>query len=328
MLFDEIILKQSETHEHQHAMETISTRFGELRKTEFRELCSTPKADGFLVSARNTLSTPYGELVPLFETEDLGRRSAKPVTFYKDGPIRSVPLQTQTMITTPVGTIPAELVSFHPSGALKKVFPLDGSLSGFWSWQNELGLASELEIETPAGKISAKIISLNFYESGSLKSLTFWPGQQVSVSTPYGQLEIRKGVSFYENGSLRSFEPSKKTSLPTPIGLMVAYDNEPNGIHGDTNSVELDQEGLVTALSTIDNEVGVIFPDGNEVIFKPGIKNNVCGDERKISTPMKLQFRESSVMINQSAPFPLRQYRFRVRHHIRNTGEPSYSCTG
>ncbi|MEC9486716.1 MAG: hypothetical protein UMU76_04325 [Prosthecochloris sp.] len=309
-------------------MNSVTTQFGELHHTDFRDLYATTRTDGCLVKAHNTLDTPYGTLVPMYSGEDQGRRPLKPLSFYKNGALKSLPLQSQTLLDTPAGRIPAELVLFYPSGALKKVFPLDGRLSGFWSWQNELKLAEELDLGTPAGNLSTKLISITFYERGAVKSLTMWPGQTTAIMTPYGETDVRKGIAFYENGAVRSFEPLRKTTLPTPLGMMVAYDNEPNGIHGDINSVELSPDGLVTALSTIDNEVEVIFPDGNSVTFTPGVKNNVCGDERKVSTPMKLRFENSCVIIDDSAPFSLEHYRFILRQHKRSTDEPRYSCTG
>ncbi len=310
------------------AMNSVETLYGQLKGVEFRSLYSNGKTDGCLVSEANRLHTPYGLLVPLYETEDMGRRTVKPVYFYKDGSLKSVPLQSATPISTSVGVIPAELVTFHQSGALKRIFTLDGKLSGFWSWQNELALAQELTITTPAGELKAKIIALQFYESGALKSITLWPGQRATLVTPYGEQEIRKGIAFYENGHIRSFEPLKKTVIPTPIGLMTAYDNEPNGIHGDLNSVQLDEKGFVTALSTIDNEIVITFPDGNVITCKPGVKNNVCGDERKVSVPMKVRFEKGSVIINDGAAFALSRYLFEVKKHNMKTEPPAYSCAG
>lgn len=309
-------------------MSFTDTLYGRLDGVTFDPLFSNGKTDGCTVSKKNTLAAPFGKLVPQFETEDIGRRAKKPVYFFKSGALKSLPLQQQTRVKTPAGEIPAELITFYESGAIKRIFPLDGKLSGFWSWQNESALAEELMLTTPAGNVSAKILAIQFYESGALKSITLWPGQRASIATPYGEKEFRTGVAFYENGALRSFEPLKKTEIPTFVGMMTAFDNEPNGIHGDLNSLQFDSNGLVSALCTIDNEVAVYSPGGNRQIFKPGIKNNVCGDERKVSVPMKIRFEKGAVIFNGSPPFQLDRYSFEVRKHTLKTGMPKYACTG
>ena len=309
-------------------MTVIDTLFGRLNGATVDPLFSNKKVNGCIVSKKNVFSTPFGELIPQFETEDIGRRERKPVYFYKSGAVKTLPLQHQTKVKTPFGEISAELITFYESGALKRIFPLDGKLSGFWSWQNESMLAEESGLDTPAGYIKAKLLSVQFYEYGELKSLTLWPGQKATISTPYGEKEFRKGAAFYENGMLRSFEPQKKTEIPTPIGTMVAFDNEPNGIHGDLNSLQFDNTGLVSGLSTIDNEVSVYFPGGGRQIFKPGVKNNVCGDERKVTVPLKIRFDKGAVHFNNSTPFRLDLYSFDVRKHTRKTSMPAYTCTG
>jgi hypothetical protein len=45
-------------------MTTASTIYGDLAGVEFRTLFSNGKMDGCLVTEPNSLSTPYGTLVP------------------------------------------------------------------------------------------------------------------------------------------------------------------------------------------------------------------------------------------------------------------------
>ena len=309
-------------------MTNISTLYGDLSGVEFRTLFSNGKMDGCLVTQPNTLTTPYGALVPQYEAEDMGRRSVKPMYFYKDGSLKSIALQSQTILETPVGTVPAELVTFHKNGSIKRVFPLDGKLSGFWSWKNEFALASTLTFNSPLGMLSTKVIGLQFYESGALKSITLWPGQTLSVKTPIGEITVRKGLAFYESGAIRSFEPLKKIDIKTPIGTITSYDNEPNGIHGDINSVQLSEDGSIEALSTVDHAVQVSMEEKQHELFRPGIKNNVCGDERKVSVPMKVRFEKRRVMFhdNPKFSFDLEQCSFKVRKLEPKTKDPAYSC--
>ena len=311
-------------------MTSITTLYGDLSGVEFRSLFSNGKMDGCLVTQPNTLVTPYGNLVPQYEAEDMGRRTVKPMYFYKDGSLKSIALQSQTIIETPVGSIPAELVTFHNNGAIKRLFPLDGKLSGFWGWKNEFALASQLTFRSPAGTLSAKVIGLQFYESGALKSITLWPGETITVRTPLGNIMVRKGLAFYESGAIKSFEPVHRIDIATPIGLITSYDNEPNGIHGDINSVRLMQDGSIEALSTVDNAVQVSSTRANVELFHPGIKNNVCGDERKVSVPLKICFTKQGVIFNENSKFffDLEKYQFEVRPAERITKEPAYSCAG
>ncbi|MBM3162526.1 MAG: hypothetical protein FJZ79_04260 [Chlorobi bacterium] len=309
-------------------MNSVITRYGELKGVEFRTLFSNGKTDGCLVTSYNVLKTPYGELVPQYEAEDLGRRSLKPMYFHKDGSLKSIALQTQTLISTPAGRFPAELVTFHKNGAIKRVFPLDGKLSGFWSWQNEFALSETTTITSPVGDMTARIINMQFYESGALKSITLWPGQVVTLTTPFGEIPVRKGIAFYESGRIRSFEPLKKTVLQTPIGAVLAYDNEPNGIHGDINSVQLAPDGSLEALSTVDHAILVSLPDERSELFRPGVKHNVCGDERKVSVPMKIRFEQGKVTFhdNPRLSFEIDRYRFEIKEIGQKTDEPASSC--
>ena len=301
--------------------------YGGLEGIAFRELASSPKMDGGYIDTPQTLHTPYGELVPQFEAEDMGRRSLKPLCFYRDGTPKSIPLQSQTLIDTPVGTLPAELVTFYASGALKRIFPLDGRLSGFWSWQNELKLAEHLEFDSPSGRLRARVIAFRFHESGVLKSLTLWPAEALDIMTPAGMVKTRKGVAWHEDGSVRSVEPMKKMPVMTPLGRMTAYDSEPNGIHGDTNSLSFGPGGELTGLSTVDEMIEVRF--GDEVrILSPGVKNNACGDERKVSVPMQVRFHGDRLWIagREAEVFSASQCRVLPLEKERAGGEPAYSC--
>ncbi|MEI8186319.1 MAG: hypothetical protein WCG19_06465 [Chlorobiaceae bacterium] len=309
-------------------MTTVSTLYGDLSGVEFRSLFSNGKMDGCLVTEANSLKTPYGTLVPQYEAEDMGRRTVKPMYFYKDGSLKSISLQSQTILETPVGRIPAELVTFHNNGSIKRIFSLDGKLSGFWSWKNEFALAEEITFNSPLGTLTAKLIGLQFYESGALKSITLWPGQTLTVRTPMGEIIVRKGLAFYESGAIRSFEPQKKIDISTPIGIITSWDNEPNGIHGDINSVQFAEDGSIEALSTVDHAVHVRVREESAELFHPGVKNNVCGDERKVSVPMKVRFAKSQVMFhdNPKFTFDLEHTSFEIRTMDIATKEPAFFC--
>lgn len=309
-------------------MTSFNTIYGELKSVEFRTLFSNGKTDGCLVTKENVLSTPYGDLVPQYEAEDMGRRQLKPFYFYKNGAIKSVPLQTQTLLRTPVGGIPAELVTFHESGSIKRIFPLDGKLSGFWTAKNEFELAEEMSVESPIGSLRAKFIAIQFYESGALKSLTLWPGEFLTLMTPAGQIRVRTGIAFYEDGTIRSLEPAGVVQVETPVGMMTAYDNDPQGVHGDLNSLQFSPEGEVMALKTIAEEIMVTDQLGNEHRFAPTLKDNPCGVERKIVVPMKVRFSKGRLFFDdRQESFNMEQCGIEVRAYDRK-GDPAYSCAG
>ena len=309
-------------------MTSFNTKYGDLKGVEFRTLYSNGKTDGCLVQEENVLSTPYGELIPQYEAEDMGRRQLKPFYFYKNGAIKSVPLQTQTLLRTPVGGIPAELVTFYDSGSVKRIFPLDGKLSGFWTAKNEFELAEEMTVESPIGSLRAKFIAIQFYESGALKSLTLWPGEFLTLMTPAGQIRVRTGIAFYEDGTIRSLEPAGVVQVETPIGKMTAYDNDPQGVHGDLNSLQFSPEGTVMALKTIAEEITVTDQLGNAHRFAPTLKDNPCGVERKIVVPMKVKFNEERIVFeDKQESFNLQQCKIEVRPYDRK-GDPAYSCAG
>ena len=144
-----------------------------------------------------------------------------------------------------------------------------------------------------------------------------------------GEITVRKGLAFYESGAIRSFEPLKKMEILTPIGMITSYDNEPNGIHGDINSVQLSEDGSIEALSTVDHAIHVSAPEQEDKLFHPGVKNNVCGDERKVSIPMKVRFENRRVMFhdNPMFSFNIKEWQFEVRMIDAATKEPAYSCS-
>jgi hypothetical protein len=308
-------------------MTDFKTIYGELRGVEFRTLYSNGKTDGCLVREENILHTPYGDLIPQYEAEDMGRRQLKPFYFYKSGSIKSMPLQSQTLIRTPVGGVPAELVTFYESGAIKRIFPLDGKLSGFWTAKNEFALAEEVTIESPLGSLRIKPIALQFYESGTLKSITLWPGESLTLSTPVGRIRVRTGIAFYENGAMRSLEPAGVVKVETPVGAMTAYDNDPKGIHGDLNSLEFSPEGSVMALKTVSEEITVIDQLGNPHLFAPWLKDNPCGHERKVVVPLKVRFSKGRIIFDdRQESFNMDQCRVEIRPFDRKAGDPGYSC--
>ncbi|WFS61749.1 hypothetical protein LF599_13860 [Pseudodesulfovibrio thermohalotolerans] len=244
-----------------------------------------------------TISTQYGELIPQHTADDLRKREIMPVEYHASGGIKSVPLEEQTVIATSAGDIPAELVSFHENGSLNRIFPLNGKLSGYWSQDDEAGLSVPITLTTPMGVIRVRILSAGFYDDQSLRSLTLWPGETVSVPTPAGPVVARIGVSFTRDGRVRSLEPAKPVAVPTPAGEMTAYDPDAVGVNGDANSLAFNDEGKVCRLSTTLSGLIAVHPDGRTHRHVPQYRESLCSEAEQEVVPMRVEFDGDEVRI-------------------------------
>jgi len=244
---------------------------------------------GVKLSVKNTLATNAGDLVPAY-TETHRRKNKYSVEFYQSGAIKKIALEEVQKVKTPLGEMPAELIIFFESGDVKRVFPLDGKISGMWSEQEEKALASPLSFELPFAAFSAIIGGIAFFQSGAIRSITLFPGETVPVSTKYGEIKAHNGFSMYESGKLESLEPSVPFEIQTPIGTIKAYDPNALGINADINSLVFNEDGKVTALTTVFNSVGVKTADGRLLLFAPREVVNPLDDETMITDGLKISF--------------------------------------
>jgi len=279
-----------------------------------------------------TLETILGRLTAQHSTDDMRRPKVAPLEFHPGGVLKAMALEERTPVPTPLGPMTAEFVSFHQDGSLRRVFPVNGKLSGYWTEKEEAGLNPPATLATPAGSFTARIAGVQFFPGGALKSVTLWPGESVEIDTPLGRKAARIGVSFYEDGSLRSFEPARMLSVSTPLTVLEAFDPVALGIHGDVCSLEFAPDGSVTALSTPLNTVTVTTPDGSIHRFKPVKTPNLC-DERVLDTlPLRIRFQAGTVLFREDAParFPLAGHQFQVGRLLEGLFEPMrpvvYEC--
>ena len=278
----------------------------------------SPKA--CVVYAATVLESPLGRLMPQFTADDVRRKVVQPITFHPNGMLCAVPLEQQTVVPTPLGPMPAELVTLHEDGSLNRVFPLNGHLSGYWSQEDEGGLTTPLRLDTPVGIVEARIIGASFYPGGGVRSITLWPGDSVRVTTPVGVLETRIGIAFREDGSLRSVEPACPQRIETPVGEINAFDPDAIGLNGDVNSLGFDSCGGVRAVTTVLTAVAVAAADGVTYVFAPGSRESLCGDADMDPVPMRLAFTRHSVTLcrDEEEPtmsFPLVGSRFSTAPH-------------
>lgn len=298
-------------------MDILETKHGILEGVANYMNYEDGQVKSCIVKTENRLSTPVGELIPLYKSGDYGERQKKhrsSLTFFPNGELKSAALNDQMPIESPIGKIEAELVTFYEDGSINRLFPLNGKIDGYWSEQNEGEMAPILDFKLPIGHFSAKIIGLHFYPSGILKSLTLWPGQRIEIETPLGPMKIRNGFSLYEDGSLKSIEPGSPTLLNTPIGPIIAYDPDPIGVHADENSIIFTKEGDLLSLKSVDTGILVQMPNGLEGRFEPYETPSMIEMDETVIAPITVYFAQSEIVISdkQERRFDLKSHTFSV----------------
>lgn len=308
-----------------------------------------------LLEQRIELPTPAGVLVPQYEPEDPRRQRVQPVELHPGGGLKAVSLQEKAMIETPSGAMAAERVTFHPGGELRRVFPLDGKISAYWSVENETALAGPQRMETPIGVVTARIISVHFFPSGALRSVTLWPGERVTIATPQGPASVSVGFSFHESGALRSFEPDAPFEAKTPVGTVLAFETDPEGgMAADLNSLQFDEGGNVTALTTATDKVVVTCnavaeagPDAwpaccpdcarwaaatgksvrqpGRLALGPGFRESLCGTTPTDLVPLRMGFTDDAVSLDGHV-FSRAGHGFSVLRGLMPVARTTYSC--
>ncbi len=240
---------------------------------------------------KNMIVTHVGDLVPYYGEDTPRRKYKASVTFYKNGMVRSVSLEQQQEVMTPIGELPAELVTFYETGELKRVFPLDGKISGFWSEEDERGLNIPIRFEFDFASFSAMLNGICFFPGGDIKSVSLFPGEVIQVTAPaIGTLNVRNGFSLYESGTLHSVEPAVPVPVATPIGTISAYDTDAHGIHADSNSLRFDEAGKLMGLVTSSDKIAVHTRDGGMHFFAPAEIEDPEDSHAKLTVPLAIEF--------------------------------------
>jgi len=269
--------------------ETVMTPYGAINDVHVLSRWPDGAPQDCRLLAEDTVPTPHGWLVPLYEAEDVRRSSGKSFSLYPNGMWRSLELQTQTTVKTPLGDLPAEWLAWHENGALKRILLRKGKLSGYWTEQDERNLASTISLDLHGQAVDANVQGLRFYPSGVLESVTFWPGETLRLATPLGPLPIRFGCAFYENGAVRSCEPARPATAPTPMGEMAAFDPAASAICGDVNSLCFAEDGAVSGLMTA--TAALRWHEGTEEKrMSPRMEADQLTMLRTVVVPLRLTF--------------------------------------
>lgn len=250
------------------------------------------------------LHTALGPLVPQYSTDDVRRRTVASLTFHPDGGVRCLSLEERTPVRTPAGPLEVEMLTFHPGGALARAFPLNGKLSGYWTQDDEAGLAGPATLGTPLGPVAARLICARFGAGGRLAGLTLWPGEALEVPTPVGPVMARIGLAFGPGGALRSLEPDAPVEVPTPAGPVLAYDPDAVGVSGDVNSLVFGPGGAVERVTTVRTELHVRLAGGSHAVYAPRSRESLCGDTDREPVPMTLDFGPEALALRWGAGPP------------------------
>ncbi len=248
------------------------------------------------------VETAYGKLVPKYDYSGIRDKYRNSITFYSSGKIKSVYLKEQTEILTTIGKMCVELITFYENGSIHRAFVRFGNVNAYWSEEEELGLVPVVIKEINGIFIQNKIMCYTFYESGAVKGFTLAHTEVLSVDTPIGKVNVRIGITFYENGAIETVEPSEIKLIDTPIGSYLAFHNHPVGIHGDDNSIRFDQNGNVTRFITIMSGISIENKDNSKIVehIKPKKMRSLLNPELYEVVPIEIQIRADDIVVIDS----------------------------
>lgn len=266
-----------------------------------------------VLNKKNEIVVGGKKLVPIYENYSVRRKDMFSIKFYDDGYIKAICLQDEEVINTKVGNFEVEKITFYKGEKIKRLFLLDGKLTGYWSEEDEYNLAVDYKFSLKFVEFSAKVISLQFYEDGNLKSLTLWPKEEVNIKVGETLIPIRIGFSLYDNGKLKSCEPKKSTKVKTIIGEIEAYDINAIGIHGECNSLVFNEDGTVKSLITSTDSIE-IFNENDKLIkryFPKHKQNHIISTWDEVET-IKIEFIEENVIFNELDIYKIDMYKFKI----------------
>ncbi len=114
---------------------------------------------------KNTINIPCGILIPQYEDDGKRKKLMKFITFDKNWNIASIVLQESLSVNTRLGSFPAKMITFYENGAVKRIFPVFGSVSAFWTEEDENNISPELQINLPFDVYKGEIINITLYET-------------------------------------------------------------------------------------------------------------------------------------------------------------------
>ncbi|MGN0342675.1 MAG: hypothetical protein ACI4DO_07770 [Roseburia sp.] len=276
----------------------ILTPYGTLKSVVNAEYYGSAQLKSAMVEEESVLETPYGRLIPNYSGSDARKKYREAISFYEDGSLESIYLESPQTVKTTVGCMDAELLTFYPDGNIKRLFPLYGKIGGYWTEEDEYGIARKVEINLLDQVFYVAPLCIAFFPSGGVKSLTIWPRETIAVTTRYGQVKTKFGFELSEEGRLKSIEPAFGVSLMTECGVLNPYDTDNYRLHAEGNSLSFDDNGKIQTAKTFKNKIRV-ETDGKEYLIQPSkIEDPLTGVERASS--LNLIFDDHNVRIEDA----------------------------
>jgi uncharacterized protein YaiE (UPF0345 family) len=294
-------------------METIEIKYGTLNNAFLAGCYSTGECEEFRVEGESELDILGYKLIPSYEFPDVRRKEFPSVKVYRNGNIRSILLNESTSITTKVGVFEVEKITFYEDGPINRLFMLDGKLSGYWSEDDEYNLAKPCKFDFEFASFEAKVMTLHFYKTGEVKSITLWPKERVKLNVGDYNIIGKVGFSLYESGKLKSCEPFRPTTIKTPIGDIEAYDVNALGVHGDQNSLNFYEDGKIKSLITSRNTITISTLDGEKIFHSPKKVRIYSNSEVMDTISLTIEFSEDKVIIDHEYEYSLVDNKFEIK---------------
>ncbi|SHI38521.1 hypothetical protein [Clostridium intestinale] len=278
-------------------MKEYNTKYGLLCGVTSAEFYEDGSLKECILDEKNEIKTLYGTFIPQYEQGEIRRKYNSSISFYENGSIKVINLNNAMDIKILEDVFSVEKITFYETGEIKRIFHLNGKLSGYWGEEDEYELAKKYKFNLRFGNFESKFMSLQLYKNQKVKSISFWPGEKVEIKTNFGLISIRTGISLYEDGSIKSCEPEKPISIETLIGKILAYDISSMGIHGENNSLSFYEDGSVRSLVTSTDCIEIKGKQGESIKYTPSEKTNLFNNSIKDIVPVKIEFSDGKIFI-------------------------------
>ena len=305
-------------------MEIIKTKYGDLNDANIASYYPTGEPEAYNIEEESELDILGCKLIPLYGFTDERRKEFPPVKVFRNGNIKSVALSELTSIKTSIGMFEVEKVTLYEEEQMNRLFLLDGRLSGYWSEDDEYNLAKVYKLDFEFASIENKLMSLHFYKTGELQSLTLWPKERIRINLNEYNFVGRIGLALYNSGKIKSCEPFRPTTINTPIGAIEAYDINAIGIHGDTNSLNFNEDGSIKSLISSTNAITITTPDGDTIYHSPKKIRLYSNSEVMDTITLKIEFIENKVIIDNKYEYSIDINQF----EIKRFGEKQLTLSG
>jgi len=308
-------------------MESFVTKYGEISNIANYNLYENGNLKDCTTKRPNIIKTKYGDLIPQYEYIDVRRKYIKSISFFPNGELEHLSLNNQTPIETSIGIVDAELITFYLNGNINRIFPLNGQLTAYWDEEQEYALSTDINLSFSFGNFTTKPTGIYFYENGHVKGFSLWPEEEIQINTPIGNQSVRLGIALYENGNLKSFEPSSPLSVSTPIGDILAFDVNNYTFFKESKSVNFKEDGTLESVLTSKNKITVVDSDKNTYIYEPKCYDDLGNGDLYIY-PLAISFLDNIVSFNALDKFKISDCTFIIEElAIDSTPKCTSDCS-